>query len=329
MSLNLDEIKEYADFFNKRILDHFSSIEPEILKNSSLHLILSGGKRLRPFILSKIASFYGMDYESSLPAAASVELIHNFSLIHDDIMDKDKLRHGKPTVHEAYGLDFAILSGDLLFALAFKSLNLLRNKVEKSRLLKCYHELSNATVKLAIGQGLDIYLSRNEIFDYKKTIRMIQYKTSALFEASCAIGALISKAKMKEVELIKKFARFSGIAFQIKDDLLGTFGDEKLTGKPVGNDLREGKKTLIVIHAYKHGDYSLRSKLNRVLGNTNVSFEEIKSLIEEMKKIGSYNYAIEKSNYYLNLAKSYLNYLRKDLADFLYSFGKFLVERNY
>jgi len=329
MSLDFNEIKNYADFFNRRIIEHFNEIEPEILKKFSLHILVNGGKRLRPFILSKIANFYGMDFESSFPASASVELIHNFSLIHDDIMDKDKIRHGKPTVHEAYGLDFAILSGDLLFALAFKSLQMLKGKVKKDRILKSYNELSSATVKLAIGQGLDIHLSRNKIFDQNKTIKMIQYKTSALFEASCVIGALISNAKMKEVEKIRKFARYSGIAFQIKDDILGTFGDEKITGKPVGNDLREGKKTLIVIHAFNHGNSLLKNKLEKVLGNPLASNDDIKSLIDDLKNIGSYDYAMEKSKYYLNLAKRHLEDLRKDLADFLYSFGEFLVERNY
>jgi Geranylgeranyl pyrophosphate synthase len=329
MSININEIKDYAKFFNEKLVSFFNNIEPQILKNSSLHILINGGKRLRPYVLSKISSYYGLDNQKSFPAALSVELVHNFSLIHDDIMDKDKFRHGKPTVHEAYGLDFAILSGDLLFALAFKSLYFLKNFIPKSRITQCYKELSIATESLAIGQGLDICLAKNSIFDYRKTIKMIQNKTSALFEASCVMGAIIGNAKQKEIEQIRKFARYAGIAFQIKDDILGTFGDEKITGKPVGNDLKEGKKTLIVIYAMKKGNAELRKMILSILGNPNAREEEIRQLIASFKNMGCDEFAIKKSNYYLNLANQHLKGLKQDLAEFLRSFGEFLVERNY
>lgn len=328
MNLNY-ELKVYVKKFNKHIIEYLDQIKPEILKLSSLHLIKSGGKRLRPFILSKVSECYGIEFEKSLPAAISVELIHNFSLIHDDIIDKDKFRHGIKTVHEEYGIPYAILSGDTLFSLAFKSLENLRQNFSLKIINKAYNELSNATYRLAIGQGLDMYLSYNKIFNYNLYIEMIKNKTAALFETSCVIGALLGNAKKYEIFLIRNFAKNAGIAFQIKDDILGVFGDSKITGKPVGSDIKEGKKTLIIIYAMKNSDKKFQKNILKILGNKNVSQDKIRNLIEDLKKIGAYDYAIYKSNEYINKALYFAEKLPGKVKEILTTFSDFLIKRKF
>jgi Geranylgeranyl pyrophosphate synthase len=279
-----DKIKVYADFFNHEIIKFLSKIEPGILREASLHLIKSGGKRLRPFILSKIAEYYGVDIKDSIPAAIAVELIHNFSLIHDDIMDNDQFRHGVKTVHVEYGIPYAILAGDTLFSLAFNSLLNLRRKFPERIVRKAVQELAETTYKLSVGQGYDMFLPSTNFFNYKLYYKTIINKTASLYEASCVIGAVLGKASSKDIKNIRMFARNSGLAFQIYDDILGVFGDEKLTGKPVGNDIREGKRTLIVIYAIKKSNSQLKEKILKVLGNKNASEEEIREVIDYLKK---------------------------------------------
>src|SRR5918993_883047 len=184
----------------------FLSGEPAELYEASAHYIRSGGKRLRPIMVIKSCEMFGGSQEDALPAASAVELIHNFSLVHDDIMDNDDLRHGKPTVHKNFGLPLAILSGDLLFSQEYN------------------------------------FPTENEY------IQMIAKKTAALFEVSCSLGALSSKNfTEKDVNNMADFGKNSGIAFQLIDDLIGISGNTKETGKAVGNDIREGKKTYPIL----------------------------------------------------------------------------------
>jgi geranylgeranyl diphosphate synthase type I len=324
-----EKIKNYAEFFNKQIIEFLSNIEPEILRNASLHIIKSGGKRLRPFILSKVAEYYGVSIQDSIPAAIAVELIHNFSLIHDDIMDNDQFRHGVKTVHVEYGIPYAILAGDTLFSLAFNSLLLLRKKFTEKIVRKVIQELAKATYRLSIGQGYDMYLPSTELFNYKLYYKTVINKTASLYEASCVIGAILGKANYEDIKNIRMFARNSGLAFQIYDDILGVFGDEKITGKPVGNDIREGKKTLIVIYAIKNSNKNEREKILKVLGNKNASEEEIKKVIELLKEINSYDFALKKAMYYNEKAKKYAEKLPKELAKFLSEFSDFLIQRRF
>jgi len=324
----IEEIKDFAEKINKEIFNYLSTVKPEILKSASLHLF-EGGKRLRPFFLYKIAESYGSSFDKIIPAALSVEFIHTFSLIHDDIMDNDEFRRGKPTVHVVYGIPYAILAGDTLFALAFKVLEKYKKILDKQVLIKIYKELSYAVYKLSLGQGMDMYLPKVNLFKEKLYIETVKNKTAALFEASCVIGALLGGAKYKDIELIRKFATNIGIAFQIRDDVLGIIGDPKITGKPVGNDIIEGKKTLVVIHSYKKSKKEYKDLILRSLGNKNLKNEDLSFLINYFKEIGSIDYAMAKSEEYLKKAYKYLKPLPFKTMKTLYEISNFVIERNY
>src|SRR5579875_2155301 len=317
----MQDIKEVANQVTKRIVEYISELRPEILRDSSAHLIISGGKRLRPYLLLKIAELYGCDFESAIYAGISVELIHNFSLVHDDIMDNDEFRHGKPTVHVVYGIPFAILAGDTLFSLAFNALN--RVETSKERKLRLFKELSLATLRLSIGQAYDMYLSSSKKMGRRLYLETVENKTAALFECSAVMGAILGGAKNEEIENIRRAVRYAGIAFQIKDDILGVFGDPKVTGKPVGNDIREGKKTLIAVFAHA----LLRDKLFSYLGNKAVGEEEMKAFIEELRVKGIYEMTMKEAKKYEDRAFYYVKKLTPSVGQFLTSFISFLVER--
>ncbi len=319
----MQDLKKYAERITLEIVKYLNRLRPEILKSSSAHLIVSGGKRLRPYLLIKVAECYNVEFEKSIYAAMAVELIHNFSLIHDDIMDDDRFRHGRPTVHVAYGIPFAILAGDTLFSLAFNSLGELM--VDENTRSKLYRELAHATLRLSIGQAYDMFQSSKEIYNLRLYYETIKNKTSSLFECSAVMGSILGGASKENVEKLRMIMRYAGMAFQIKDDILGVFGDPAITGKPVGNDIREGKKTLVTIYAKKKlGD------LSKFVGNKNIDDSEMKAFIEELKSIGSYDYALKRAEEYSQRALSKVETLKNnELRDFLRSYIEFLVKREF
>jgi len=215
---------------------------PAELYRASAHLIINGGKRLRPYLVIKSCQMLGGTTRDAMPAAAAIEMIHNFTLVHDDIMDNDEMRHGVPTVHTKFGMPLAILAGDVLFSKAFDTVSIsnVRNNKTSAKLVA---KLAEACVDVCEGQVLDIQMAEGKKIPSKSDyIKMIEKKTSALFEVSCAMGAICANTSSRDVANLASFGKNLGVAFQITDDYIGVLGDPKVTKKPVGNDLREGKK---------------------------------------------------------------------------------------
>ena len=249
---------------------------------ASAHLVMAGGKRLRPTMVVRVYESLGGYGEDIIPAAASVELIHNFTLIHDDIMDNDEFRRGVPTVHKVYGVPLAILAGDLLFALGYKALEEAKPFIEdKVKFYKGVSALSKSVIELCEGQNMDIKpLSEfNESYYYE----LIKKKTSSLFILSALLGVYAAGRFDLESYAIS-FGENFGIAFQLTDDLLGIIGEPSVTKKPVGSDLREGKSTLPIYLAIKRADESLKQKILSVYGKKS---EEsiVREVVEEIKKL--------------------------------------------
>ena len=196
--------------------------------------------------LLNLVRLFGGNIETSVPYASSVELIHNFTLVHDDIMDNDNLRHNVASVHRQFGVPVAILSGDILFSKAFQIISYYGKEtgISSETLLKMMHLLSSTCIEICEGQALDIKMSMDWDFPSKEGyIDMIEKKTAALFKVSCELGALSSPNHCQmDVENLSNYGKKIGIAFQLIDDLIGIYGDSKITGKAVGNDIREGKK---------------------------------------------------------------------------------------
>jgi geranylgeranyl diphosphate synthase type I len=212
-----------------------------------------GGKRLRPILCLLACAEVGGDPEAALPAAAAIELLHNFSLIHDDIEDGDATRHHRATIWKVWGVPQAINVGDGMYTLAFAALQrLTRRGVNAKTTLAALDLFTQTCLALTEGQHLDIDFETRAVVGVDEYMRMIQGKTAALIGASVAIGAAIGGASARQQTDLRQFGHAVGLTFQIQDDILGIWGDPNVTGKAAGNDLLRRKKSLPAVHALSH-----------------------------------------------------------------------------
>ena len=325
--MSLNSIKRTAKTVNSFLLSRLEG-DPGQLYNAASHLIEHGGKRLRPYMVIKSCEILGGTAKQALTAAAAVEMIHNFTLVHDDIMDNDEMRHGVPTVHTKFGIPVGILAGDVLFSKAFETISSGSGAPEKVS-LALVSKLARACVDVCEGQILDITMAQSQKIPSEiQYIKMIEKKTSALFEVSCAMGAICANTKRKDVENLSSFGKNLGIAFQIVDDLIGIIGDPKITKKPVGNDIREGKKSLPILLAINKAKGEKKKKILEVFGDPSVSKDEIESVVKMISSMGIENIVRKKAMQHSNAAKkslsSYDGTAKKELVSLL----EFVVERN-
>ena len=325
--MSLNSITKTAKTVNSFLLSRLEGT-PVQLYDAASHLIEHGGKRLRPYMVIKSCEVLGGTAKQALPAAAAVEMIHNFTLVHDDIMDNDEMRHGVPTVHTKFGIPVGILAGDVLFSKAFETISSGSNVREKVS-LALVRKLAKACVNVCEGQILDISMAQSQkIPSESQYIKMIEKKTSSLFEVSCAMGAICANTKRKDVENLSLFGKNLGIAFQIVDDLIGIVGDPKITKKPVGNDIREGKKSLPILLAINKAREGNKEKILNAFGNSSISKKEIESVIKTINSMGIENIVRKKALQYSKAAKkslvSYDGRAKKELLSLL----EFVVERN-
>lgn len=325
------QLAENAKAIDRFIYDEVQGSRPEVLYEASRHLIKAGGKRLRPYLTVKACEAVGGSPKDAVPYAAALEILHNFTLVHDDVMDHDAFRRGHPTVHKEYGVPMAILAGDLLFAKVFDII--VKHAPSGARpidVVRCIRKTTDATLTLCQGQALDMIYPSAEDISEDDYIFMVGAKTSALFKACAEVGAIAGGASDEQVEALGRFAWDAGIAFQIVDDVLGLTSDEKTLGKPVGSDVREGKKTLIVIHALHHADKAQRKILLNALGKEEVSEKAVKEAVEALHVSGSIVYAKDRAIEYENHALKQLDRLPDSEARrHLRALIEYFVHREY
>lgn len=328
-----DDIETNASNVNEFIL---SSLEgkPKELYSASAHYIATGGKRLRPFIVIKSCEMFGGSAKTAMPAAAAVELVHNFSLVHDDIMDNDNMRHNVPTVHTSYGIPLAILAGDVLFSKAFQLLSVRGRKegITERSLSEMVSRLSTACIRVCEGQAIDMQMASetNKVFSEDDYIDMIEKKTAALFKLSCSLGVLSSNnLNNKDLENLSIFGKNIGIAFQLIDDLIGIVGDPRLTGKAVGNDIREGKKTYPMILALKRATEDNKNKILKVFGSRKISNAELNEATRTISTLNIDEDTRILANSYIGKALGILDeYGDSDAKKALESSANFIVQRS-
>ena len=258
---------------------------PKKLYHAAEHLIIHGGKRLRPFMVIESCKILGGKTSDALPAASAVEMVHNFTLVHDDIMDNDEIRHGVSTVHKKFGMPIAILAGDVLFSKAFQVVT--KSNLSANSISQLVSRLAKACVDVCEGQLLDIKMAEEKkIPTQKEYVNMISKKTAALFDVSCAMGAICASNKEKDILNLSSFGRNLGIAFQITDDLIGVMGNPKLTKKPVGNDLREGKKSLPILLAIKAARGKDKKIIQKAFGNSKISKKNLDEAVNVIRSLG-------------------------------------------
>lgn len=350
----MERLKEYLKTCEKRCADYFESyqkndIRPDELRQGVVEYFLRGGKRLRPAFMSLCAGAVGGKCAENAvtPAMVSVELFHTFTLVHDDIIDNDSTRRGGKSVHvlvrdmfpnadfaSDYGRDIAILAGDSLHALSVKML-LDCKGFSSETLLGVLGMLEGECLnRLLEGEAVDTRLGliSNGGFDVgsrEATLDVMTKKTGVLFEYCAKAGAMLGldtrDSHAPEVEALGNFARMCGIAFQLKDDILGIVSDEKTLGKPIGSDIREGKKTVILQEAYKNASSEEKAVIERTVGNKNAPVNDIEKVKSIFRTCGGLDYAESLAQSYIENALRELDKIKdseykeilKSAADFM------------
>ena len=241
----MQTLSSYSVYFENEIEKYQFPLSPANLYQPLEYFLQLGGKRIRPLLTLLSSEMFGLPKESALQASLAVELFHNFSLIHDDIMDKAPLRRGKQTVHLKWNDDIAILSGDVLLIKAYQAIA----KQEARHIPMLLDVFNNTAVEVCEGQQMDMDFESREYVAIEEYIEMIRLKTSVLLGCALAFGAIVSDASEKDRTLIYEFGQNLGIAFQIQDDILDLYGDPEKFGKQIGGDIIANKKTLLLLKA--------------------------------------------------------------------------------
>lgn len=290
----IDELKKYQEIINIELEKYLRKQEcPEKILNESIqYSLMDGGKRLRPILVIATYKLFKEDYEQCMPFAVAIEMIHNFSLIHDDLpeVDNDDFRHGKPTNHKKFNHFTALLAGDALLNQAYiviseKILYLIENQYNDSikANVKAFNEFTRAIDRMIAGEYLDTQLEGKKISE-----EMLKYihknKTGELLKLCVRMGAILGGATENDIERLSKYAEKIGLAFQIKDDILSEEGDSEITGKPVGNDKEHGKTTYVSYYGLE----GAKRELNKTVDEAINEIETYGEKAEFLKQIAMY-----------------------------------------
>ncbi len=328
IKLNMNNISKTATTIDSFLLSKLHG-DPQVLYKAARHMIEHGGKRLRPYMVIKSCQILGGTMRQAMPAAAAIEMIHNFTLVHDDIMDNDEMRHGVPTVHIEFGIPVGILAGDLLFSKAFETISRSYHDKSKGIGLSLVDSLSKACIDVCEGQVLDITMAKsNKIPTENQYINMIEKKTSSLFIASCAMGAISANKTSSDIKRLSTFGNNLGIAFQIVDDLIGIIGDPKITKKPVGNDIREGKKSLPILMALKQAKGQEKRNILKAFGNNSATRSDVERAVSTISSLGIDTVVRQKASYHSKVARKAISIYDTHAKTELLSLLDFVVERS-
>ncbi len=244
--------------------------EPQILYSPIIYSMSGGGKRIRPTLLLLACEAYGGNVQDALPAAAAVEMFHNFTLLHDDIMDNAEVRRGKPSVYAKWGENVAILSGDAMMIYSYHLLQ----RVPESKLSRIMEIFTPMALQVCEGQQYDMDFENCAKVSVVEYMRMIELKTSVLLAGSAMIGAMLGDASVEECRKIYRYALELGLAFQLQDDLLDSYGTEEELGKKIGGDILEGKKTYLMLQAMSRATEEDRNILRNTYKDNGLTDDE-------------------------------------------------------
>ena len=270
-------IHQYQEFLSDYLQSQYETKEPRNLYEPIHYILGLGGKRMRPVLTLMAAEVFDVDYKKALPAALAVEIFHNFSLVHDDIMDDAPLRRGKETVHEKWNLNTGILSGDAMLILAYQYFEHYEPIVFRD-LAKLF---SKTALEVCEGQQWDVDFEERNDVTIPEYLKMIQYKTAVLVAAAMKMGAIIAETSQENADLIYDFGLNLGLAFQLQDDYLDAFGDPETFGKQVGGDIIENKKTFLYLKAVAFSKEEEAQELRRLFAiHPADNFAKIKTVKE-------------------------------------------------
>lgn len=277
--------------------------KPQSLYEPVKYVLSIGGKRIRPSLMLMAYNMYKDDPENILPSACAIETYHNYTLLHDDLMDNADMRRGKPTVHTKWNANTAILSGDSMLVLAFQRMMQCRQDKMKA-VLDLFTETS---LEIGEGQQYDMDFENRTDVTEDEYIEMIRLKTSVLLACSLKIGAILADAPDTDADALYRFGEQIGLAFQLQDDYLDVYGDPAVFGKAIGGDILCNKKTYMLINAFNRADEKQRGQLLKwVTSDTFVPEEKIAAVTALYNELGIDKLAQEKIEYYFRQSRKYL-----------------------
>lgn len=323
----MHSISEYQEL----VSSHFNSLvvskEPKNLYEPIQYILSIGGKRMRPVLTLMAAEIFDCDYKEAMQAATAVEVFHNFSLIHDDIMDDAPLRRGKETVHERWNINTGILSGDAMLILAYQYFEEYEPKVFRD-LAKLF---SKTALEVCEGQQYDVDFETRDDVTISEYLKMIEYKTAVLVGAAMKMGAIVAETSQENAGLIYEFGLNLGIAFQLQDDFLDAFGNPETFGKQIGGDIIENKKTFLYLKALEFGNSDDKDQLTHLFSiqpkDSSDKIETVKSIFNDSGSSKATQEAIKEytQKAFKTLKKMNISEEKKQI---LYIFGEKLMKRN-
>ena len=326
----MENDKKYRDAFESGLKNYLDKKSPENLYEPIQYILNLGGKRIRPLLVLMSADLFGKKYKEAVSAALAIEIFHNFTLIHDDIMDSAELRRGSATVHNKWNINTGIISGDVMLIKAYQALEEYENPLF-SKLTKL---LNKTALEVCEGQQYDLDFEDKEDVNQNNYLEMIRLKTAVLIGCALKMGALIADASQDDLEAIYEFGELLGIAFQIQDDYLDVYGDSISFGKKIGGDIIENKKTILFHCAMSNGSINEKKELlkwyDKKTGNEigNKKIDIVKSIFD---KTNAGEACIKLVNDYTIKAFNKLSYLgiSQEAKTLFKNFGNNLMKREF
>lgn len=322
----MHSIYQYQEFISDYLQSQYETKEPRNLYEPIHYILDLGGKRMRPVLTLMSAEVFDADFKLALPAALAVEVFHNFSLVHDDIMDDAPLRRGNETVHEKWNVNTAILSGDAMLILAYQYFEQYNTEVFRD-LAKLF---SKTALEVCEGQQYDVDFETRDDVTIPEYLKMIEYKTAVLVAAAMKMGAIVAETSKENADLIYDFGLNLGLAFQLQDDYLDAFGNPETFGKQVGGDIIENKKTYLYLKAIEFSDDNQKEQLLHLFSiqpeDNSDKIESVKTIFNESGASDATKKAIQE--YTLKAFETLQNIgIDNEKKDILRSFGENLMGR--
>ena len=318
--LFLNWLQDDLNSVNKLILENLVNSSP-LISNLSNHILNSGGKRIRPLLTLAVAKLCGYSGSRHIILASVIEYIHTATLLHDDVVDNSKKRRGKKTANFVWGNKSSILVGDFLLSKAFRILI-------SDGSLRCIDIISKASEKISFGEVKQLMSVRKLETSESEYLNIIKSKTAELFSAACQLSSEISEISMEMKNSLKEFGRYLGICFQIIDDTLDYFSDEKIFGKEIGNDFNEGKMTLPLILLYKRSNNKEKQVLKYLVNKEKLNKKDFVNIIEKMNKYNVKNDCLDKAKHFSVMAKDSLGlFPRSEEKERIINLINYLVSR--
>ncbi|MDA0987278.1 MAG: polyprenyl synthetase family protein [Bacteroidetes bacterium] len=322
----LKEYTQYKNLINSKLSKTAISGKPELIYSPVKYILNGGGKRMRPILTLLSSQAVGGKKYSAINAALAIEMLHAFTLVHDDIMDNAPTRRGRKTIHTKWNISAAILVGDGIIALSF--LELLKTKSNKiSEISKVF---TKGLIDVCDGQALDKEFETNKNVTIKDYFKMIDLKTGRMVATSTEIGAIIGGGKSSEISALRKFGESLGRAFQIQDDLLDVISNKKTFGKEIGNDITSGKKTFLLLNALKKSTGKDKDLIKSIIKNNGIEKNKIEKVKDIYNRLGIINQSKNEVGKEILKACDKLYSLPKtDARQMLFWFASMLLQRKF